>query len=76
MRLGRPWTREDGAGPLRDSLVVNAVTGDAELIDALLRDPGITNVHLDAPTVRGGGDLPHEDYIGGFLMRNKAVVTG
>ena len=71
-----PWTREDGAGPLRDSLVVNAVTGDAELIDALLRDPGITNVHLDAPTVRGGGDLPHEDYIGGFLMRNKAVVTG
>ncbi|MFF2372810.1 aldehyde dehydrogenase family protein [Streptomyces xiamenensis] len=71
-----PWTPADGTGPLRDSLVVNVVGGEGELIDALLREPSITNVYRDTPTVHSDGDLPHEGYLGDFLMRNKAVVSG
>ncbi|MFD5555598.1 aldehyde dehydrogenase family protein [Streptomyces sp. NPDC127068] len=70
-----PWTAADGIGPLRDSLVVNAVTRDEDLIGALLRDPSVRNVHVNAPTVHSDGNLPHEDYVGDFLMRNKAVVS-
>ncbi|GGX78068.1 aldehyde dehydrogenase family protein [Streptomyces hiroshimensis] len=69
-----PWTKADGVAPLRNSLVVNAMTDDADLIDALLHEPSITNVHVDAPTVHSDGNLPHEGYLGDFLMRNKAVV--
>ncbi|MFE9248974.1 aldehyde dehydrogenase family protein [Streptomyces sp. NPDC007088] len=70
-----PWTKADGLSPLRGSLVVNALTQDADLVGALLREPSIGNVHLDAPTVYSRGTLPHEDYIGDFLMRNKAVAV-
>lgn len=70
-----PWSRAAGTAPLRDSLVVNAITDDPALVDALLDEPTVKNVHLDTPTVHGAGHLPHEDYAGTFLMRNKAVVT-
>ncbi|MEV0844347.1 hypothetical protein AB0J21_00430 [Streptomyces sp. NPDC049954] len=70
-----PWRKADGPGPLRGSLVVNALTRDADLVAALLREPSIGNVHLDAPTVYSRGTLPHEDYVGDFLMRSKAVVV-
>ncbi|MFD6095841.1 aldehyde dehydrogenase family protein [Nocardiopsis flavescens] len=71
-----PWRPEDGLTALGGSLVVNAITEDTGLVDALAADPTIRNVHQNAPTVRGDGLLPHEDYVGGFLMRNKAVVIG
>ncbi|GAA2252962.1 aldehyde dehydrogenase family protein [Streptomyces amakusaensis] len=70
-----PWTRADGIAPLRDSLVINAITRDADLINTLLHEPSVKNVHVNAPTVHSDGNLPHEDYTGDFLMRNKAVVS-
>ncbi|MGK5545991.1 aldehyde dehydrogenase family protein [Streptomyces sp. URMC 127] len=70
-----PWTRDDGIAPLRDSLVVNAMTDDTGLIDELVHEPSITNVYVDVPTVHSDGNLPHEGYLGDFLMRNKAVVS-
>lgn len=70
-----PWTAADGIDPLHNSLVVNAITGDADLVSALLRAPSVGNVHINAATVHGDGNLPHEDYIGDFLMRNKAVLS-
>lgn len=70
-----PWRTSDGAAPLADSLIVNAVTQDAELIETLLHDPSVRNVYLDIPTVHSDGDLPHEDFVGNFLMRNKAVAA-
>ncbi|MEU4805760.1 aldehyde dehydrogenase family protein [Actinosynnema sp. NPDC023587] len=70
-----PWQRSDGAEPLRNSLVVNAITDDDELVEALLRDPTVQNVHVGAPTVHSDGNLPHEGYLGDFLMRSKAVVS-
>ncbi|MEU1815341.1 aldehyde dehydrogenase family protein [Streptomyces roseifaciens] len=70
-----PWTKADGVAPLRNSLVVNAMTEDTDLIDALLHEPSVTNVYVDAPTVHSDGNIPHEGYLGDFLMRNKAVVS-
>ena len=46
-----PWSRDDGLAPLRHSLVVNAITGDEDLIDDLLAEPSVTNVY--------SGQLPH-----------------
>ena len=36
-----PWSRAAGLEPLRHSLVVNAITGDDELIDDLLDEPTV-----------------------------------
>ncbi|WP_405796541.1 aldehyde dehydrogenase family protein [Streptomyces sp. NBC_01506] len=69
-----PWTPADGVGPLRGSLVVNAITRDTDLVGALLSEPSVGNVYVNAPTTHSDGSLPHEDYIGDFLMRNKAVA--
>ncbi len=67
-----PWDREAGVAPLRDSLVVVANTGDASLIDDLLHEPSIFNVyvgnHLTSFSANG---LPHDGYLGDFLMRTK-----
>ncbi|KAB8162877.1 aldehyde dehydrogenase family protein [Streptomyces sp. 3MP-14] len=70
-----PWAPADGIAPLRGSLVVTAHTEDDALVEALLHEPTVGNVHLGAPTSHGGPELPHEGYPGTFLMRDKAVVA-
>jgi len=71
------WTREDGIAPLRNSLVLNAVTGDEELVDRLVGEPSIKNVHLgDHPTYWMEPGVPHDGYLGEFLMRTKTVIRG
>lgn len=40
-----PWHRTDGMAPLRHSLVINAITTDEDLIDALLDEPTVANVY-------------------------------
>ncbi|MCM6774583.1 aldehyde dehydrogenase family protein [Nocardia sp. CDC159] len=70
-----PWTRAAGIAPLRDTLVLTACTTDEDLIDALVADPTIANVHLGAhPTTWMRPGLPHDDYLGGFLMRGKTIL--
>lgn len=70
-----PWSRTDGLAPLRHSLVVNAITADENLIDALLAEPTVANVfsgrHLTSYTAP---DLPHDGFLADFLMRNKGVI--
>jgi acyl-CoA reductase-like NAD-dependent aldehyde dehydrogenase len=69
-----PWRPSDGVSPLRDSLVLTALTGDASLVDRLVREPTIGNVYLgDQPTYRMGPGLPHDGYLAEFLMRAKTV---
>jgi acyl-CoA reductase-like NAD-dependent aldehyde dehydrogenase len=72
-----PWSRGDGIGPLRNSLVLNAITTDDELIDELVHEPTVTNVyrgphatHYSAP------HIPHEGFLADFLMRNKGFIGG
>ena len=72
-----PWSRTHGIAPLRNSLVLNAITMDDELIDQLVNEPTVTNVyrgrhatHYSAP------HIPHEGFLADFLMRNKGFIGG
>jgi acyl-CoA reductase-like NAD-dependent aldehyde dehydrogenase len=70
-----PWTRDAGIAPLRDSLVLTAVTGDERLLDDLLTETTIRNLYIgDHPTHWMAPGVPHDGYLGEFLMRSKAVI--
>ncbi|MFJ9123483.1 aldehyde dehydrogenase family protein [Streptomyces sp. NPDC102340] len=70
-----PWSRSDGVGPLRDSLVLSALTRDKRLLDRLLAEPGIANLYVgDHPTYWMAPGVPHDSYLSDFLMRSKAVI--
>jgi hypothetical protein len=59
-----PWSRDDGIGPLRGSLVVSAVTGDEDLIDELVAEPSIGNVYSGHyPTWYTAPGIPHDGYL-------------
>jgi acyl-CoA reductase-like NAD-dependent aldehyde dehydrogenase len=71
-----PWSRDDGLGPLRRSLVVNAITDDGSLIDELVADPTVANVYSGQhPTWHTAPDIPHDGFLADFLMRNKGFVS-
>ena len=70
-----PWSRSDGLEPLRNSLVINAITGDDDLIDDLLAEPTIANVYRGHhPTYYGTPEIPHDGFLADFLMRNKGFI--
>ena len=72
-----PWSRANGIGPLRQSLVVNAMTDDDRLIDELVDDPTISNVYRGPyPTWHSSSQIPHAGFLADFLMRNKGFVRG
>ncbi len=69
------WSRADGLGPLRNSLVLNAITADSTLIDALLDEPTVTNVYSGrVPTHASAPHIPHDGFLADFLMRNKGFL--
>lgn len=70
-----PWSRDAGLGPLRQSLVVNAITGDDDLIDGLLGEPTISNVYRgNHPTFFRAPEIPHDGFLADALMRNKGFI--
>ena len=70
-----PWSRAAGMQPLRHSLVVNAITGDDELIDDLVGEPTIANVYRGRhPTYYGSPEIPHDGFLADVLMRNKGFI--
>jgi len=72
-----PWCPEDGVAPLRDSLVLTALTRQEPLLDRLLHEPTIANLYIgDHPTHWMRPGVPHDGYLSDFLMRTKAVVRG
>ncbi|GAA3439803.1 aldehyde dehydrogenase family protein [Kutzneria kofuensis] len=69
-----PWNRADIA-PLRNTLVLTAITRDEELIADLLDEPTIANLYVgNRPTHYFHPQLPHDSYLSDFLMRTKAVA--
>ncbi|ANN15817.1 aldehyde dehydrogenase [Amycolatopsis orientalis] len=69
-----PWKPADGTRPLRNSLVLTALTEREDLIGALAEDPTIPNLHVGArPTCWHRPGLPHDGFLSDFLMRAKAV---
>lgn len=70
-----PWTRDDGIAPLRQTLALTAVTRDDALINELVNEPTIRNVHIgEVPTSWSGPGLPHDGYLSDHLMRAKTVI--
>ena len=70
-----PWSRSDGLKPLRNSLVLNAVTTDEDLLDDLINEPTVTNVYSGHhPTYETTPVIPHNGYLADFLMRNKGFI--
>ncbi|MFE9576690.1 aldehyde dehydrogenase family protein [Nocardia sp. NPDC006044] len=70
-----PWARTDGVAPLRNTLVLTAFTTSGSLIDDLINEPTIGNVYLGHhPTNWLEPGLPHDSYLGEFLMRTKTVL--
>jgi acyl-CoA reductase-like NAD-dependent aldehyde dehydrogenase len=70
-----PWSRSDGLQPLRHSLVLNAITGDEDLIDDLVNEPTVTNVYSGHhPTYEMRPQIPHDGFLADFLMRNKGFI--
>jgi acyl-CoA reductase-like NAD-dependent aldehyde dehydrogenase len=70
-----PWTPEAGLEPLKETLVLTAITHDTRLVDALVAEPTISNVYVgDHPTYWIEPGLPHDGYLAEFLMRTKAVI--
>jgi acyl-CoA reductase-like NAD-dependent aldehyde dehydrogenase len=70
-----PWSRADGLEPLRHSLVINAITNDADLIDDLLAEPTIANVYSGGhPTYYAAPEIPHDGFLSDFLMRSKGFI--
>lgn len=70
-----PWRPAEGIAPLRNTLVLTAITGDDALVDAALAEPSISNVYRDGhPTHWIEPGVPHDGYLGEFLMRSKTVI--
>jgi acyl-CoA reductase-like NAD-dependent aldehyde dehydrogenase len=70
-----PWARDTGIEPLKDTLVLTAVSHDERLLDELLAEPTISNVYVgDHPTYWIAPGVPHDGYLADFLMRTKAVI--
>lgn len=70
-----PWSRADGIGPLRHSLVLNAITTDEDLVDDLLAEPTITNLYSGCHrTHYMHPSVPHDGFLADFLMRNKGCI--
>jgi len=72
-----PWSRADGITPLRNTLVLNAITTDDNLIDELVNEPTVTNVYRGRhATHHTAPHIPHEGFLADFLMRNKGFIGG
>ena len=70
-----PWSRADGVAPLCGTLVLTALTQDDGLLDELLDEPTISNVYRgDHPTYWIEPGVPHDGFLGEFLMRSKTVI--
>ncbi|WP_432994836.1 aldehyde dehydrogenase family protein [Dactylosporangium sp. CA-233914] len=70
-----PWSPANGPAPLRDSLVLTVFTEDPGLVEDLLDEPTISNVYVgDHPTHWLRPGVPHDAYLGEFLMRTKTVI--
>lgn len=70
-----PWSRAAGIAPLRDSLVLTVLTEDDDLFDRLVDEPSIANAYRgDHPTYWIRPGVPHDGYLGEFLMRTKTVI--
>jgi acyl-CoA reductase-like NAD-dependent aldehyde dehydrogenase len=71
-----PWTRTAGVAALRHTLVLTVLTRDDELVGRLVDEPTIRNVYLgDRHTHWMASGVPHDGFLGDFLMWNKGIAV-
>ncbi|MFD9488296.1 aldehyde dehydrogenase family protein [Streptomyces sp. NPDC059991] len=71
-----PWRREQGFGPLRDTLALTILGGDEPLAREALRERSIRKVLLGPiPTYQAGRTSPHDGYLSHELMEARAFGT-
>jgi acyl-CoA reductase-like NAD-dependent aldehyde dehydrogenase len=71
-----PWTRDRGIAPLGQSLVLSLLGADDEMVDAALAEPGIRNVYVGPhATCWSSPAVPHDSYLGDFLMESKGFIA-
>lgn len=70
-----PWRREEGVAPLRDSLAVLVLGEGGAVVDELLSEPTVRTVVLGRDG-RWWSDplVPHDGYLGHFLMEARGYV--
>jgi acyl-CoA reductase-like NAD-dependent aldehyde dehydrogenase len=61
---------------LRDSLVLSIATSEIELLHDALTHTGVSNVYQNKPTSWTQPGVPHDSFLGEFLMRTKGVSYG
>lgn len=72
-----PWNTEASIGPLKDTLVLSAITNDEPLLDKLIAEPTIRNLYIGAhPTYWSAPGVPHDGYLADFLMESKGLIRG
>lgn len=70
-----PWSPQAGIGPLRDTLVLTAITASEQLVAELVAEPTIRNVYVGpVPTYWTAPAVPHDDYLAAFLMESKGFA--
>jgi acyl-CoA reductase-like NAD-dependent aldehyde dehydrogenase len=70
-----PWSRTSGVALLRNSLVINVIGNDDDLIDDLLSEPTVANIYRGRhPTYYGAPEIPHDGFLADALMRNKGFI--
>jgi len=64
----------DAIESLSDSLVVAMLTDADELVSRALELPAVANVYVGRPTSWLHPDVPHDGFLGEFLMRSKGFA--
>jgi hypothetical protein len=55
--------------------VLNAITSDNGLIDALVDEPSIVNLYVGRQVTHHAlPHIPHQGFLADFLMRNKGFI--
>jgi acyl-CoA reductase-like NAD-dependent aldehyde dehydrogenase len=75
-----PWSpagQRSPVKPLRHTLVLAAIDCSDDLVEQMLAEPTIGNVYAGGhPTSWFEAGLPHDGYLGEFLMRTKTLIRG
>ncbi|MFC5267196.1 aldehyde dehydrogenase family protein [Kribbella qitaiheensis] len=70
-----PWSTLTGFEPLRETLALTALTTVEDLIQRLLAEPTIRNLHVGPhPTYWTAPGMPHDGFLADFLMESKGLV--
>ncbi|MBW9122323.1 aldehyde dehydrogenase family protein [Microbacterium trichothecenolyticum] len=69
-----PWSPAEGFDCFDDTLAVSVTAANEDVVDALIRRTSVRNVYVGQPTYWSAPGVPHDGYLGDFLMESKGFV--